>query len=103
MGFNVSLRPDAFGWDECIVYIMAKIGKRGRFSFKKLSLDKESTDTPFNIPKDELIIRMPDEVAAAGDDKKIYFGLYEVWTKRWKGGLRIYHAYVEEIVEKQPK
>ena len=28
IGFEVSLTPDAFGWNGCHVYVMAKVGKR---------------------------------------------------------------------------
>lgn len=96
MRFNVSLRADAFGWDECNVYIMAKIGKKGKFSFKKLSLNNgKSRGDKFYIPEDGLKIQVkPNENSSA--DCKLYFGMYEVWSRRWKGGLKIHHAFVEK-------
>ncbi|CAK9311638.1 unnamed protein product [Citrullus colocynthis] len=101
--FVVSLRPDAFGWDDCSVYIMAKIGKKGSFSYKKISLAGKPTDlTKFTIPNDDdkLTIEVADPKEpkpSENDDLELYFGLYEVWTNRWKGGLRIHHAFVEGV------
>lgn len=88
----MTLRPNAFGWHESNIYIMAKIGKKGRFSFKKLNLHNRQPDERFNIPHNELKI----EVAKSAEDPILYFGMYEVWSNRWKGGLRIHHALVEE-------
>uniref|UniRef100_A0A1U7W917 Uncharacterized protein LOC104223875 n=1 Tax=Nicotiana sylvestris TaxID=4096 RepID=A0A1U7W917_NICSY len=31
-----------------------------------------------------------------GDADKLYFGLYEVWSKRWKGGLKIHCVNLTE-------
>lgn len=92
VSFNVTLRPNAFGWDESNIYIMAKIGKKGRFRFKKLNLHKKDPDKRFNIPQNELKIEVPK----SAEDPILYFGMYEVWSNRWKGGLRIHHALVEE-------
>ncbi|KAF5935963.1 hypothetical protein HYC85_027092 [Camellia sinensis] len=69
--FEVSLTPDAFGWNNTTLYIMAKRGEKGRYTWKKLSL-----------------------ILNASDDK-LYFGLYEIWKGNWKGGLKIYRAVVE--------
>ncbi|XP_038896030.1 protein PHLOEM PROTEIN 2-LIKE A9-like [Benincasa hispida] len=98
VGFVISLRPDAFGWDDCSVYIMAKIGRRGNYSFKKMSLAALPTGKRITIPDDDQLIIQVPAFKPDNDDLKLYFGLYEVWTNRWKGGLRIHHAFVE-IVE----
>ncbi|XP_022994899.1 protein PHLOEM PROTEIN 2-LIKE A9-like [Cucurbita maxima] len=96
VSFNVTLRPNAFGWDECNVYIMAKIGKKGHYSFKKLNLNVKQPEGRFNIPHNELKIKVAKPKNGSEEDLKLYFGMYEVWSNRWKGGLRIYHALVEE-------
>lgn len=92
IGFNVSLTPDAFGWSGLQVYIMAKLGKKGKYVLRKHVInpsDKETFDIP--CPSDRLKIDIP-----AMEDI-VYFGLYEVWSGRWKGGLRVHHAFVREI------
>lgn len=100
--FGVSLSPDAFGWDDCSVYIMAKIGKKGHFHLKKMNLTTiptTSTDVKISFiptPGDDLIVQVP--LTQPDDDLNLYFGLYEVWTNRWKGGLRIHYALVEMVI-----
>lgn len=49
VGFVVSLRPDAFGWDDCSVYIMAKIGKRG-VSLSRKSVLQANLQISQNLP-----------------------------------------------------
>ena len=34
---------------------------------------------------------------AKNNEETLYFGLNEVWTNKWKGGLRIHEAIVQEI------
>ncbi|KAK1556909.1 hypothetical protein Q3G72_014410 [Acer saccharum] len=51
--FLVSMKPDAFGWSGCPVFMMAK------------------------------------------DSNKLFFGLYEVWSGKWKGGLLIHNATIK--------
>ncbi|KAM7500366.1 hypothetical protein LguiA_024780 [Lonicera macranthoides] len=96
IGFNVSLTPDAFGWSGLQVYIMAKIGKKGKYVLKKQYVIKPTTDNQrFDIPflSDKLKIDVP----TFAKEDTVYFGLYEVWSGRWKGGLRVHHAFVREI------
>ena len=33
---------------------------------------------------------------AKNNEETLYFGLNEVWTNKWKGGLRIHEAIVQE-------
>jgi hypothetical protein len=42
-------------------------------------------------------IKPKSEENAKNDKETLYFGLYEVWTNKWKGGLRIHEAIVQEI------
>ncbi|XP_022955086.1 protein PHLOEM PROTEIN 2-LIKE A9-like [Cucurbita moschata] len=97
VGFNVSMAPAAFGWKGCDVYIMAKIGKAGRFVYKKMSLENKcSVPNKFSMPEEGLIITVKPPPSSLGDHC-LYFGMYEVWSGRWKGGLKIHHAFVEQI------
>ncbi|KAM7500365.1 hypothetical protein LguiA_024779 [Lonicera macranthoides] len=95
IGFNVSLTPDAFGWSGLQLYIMAKLGKKGRYALKKHVINPSDEDQAFDIPysSDRLKIDIPAETI----ENTAYFGLYEVWSGRWKGGLRVHHAFVREI------
>nr|AWL54297.1 phloem protein 2-12 [Boehmeria nivea] len=90
INFELSLKPDAFGWNGCQVYIMAKVGKKGKYKWKKISLKDPK---PALYPADSTL-----EVETITEDEKkdptLYFGLYEVWSGKWKGGLLIHHAVV---------
>ncbi|CAK9311639.1 unnamed protein product [Citrullus colocynthis] len=97
VGFNLSMTVAAFGWKGCEVYIMAKIGKAGKFVYKKVCLDTRCFDkNKFNMPEDDLIITVNPPPSSPGDNR-LYFGMYEVWSGRWKGGLKIHHAFVEKV------
>ena len=86
--FEVSKKEDAFGWN-CPVYMIAKSGKKGRYSWKKIDVSTEVTTDKKELPPDfEIDVK-------ATDDNTIYFGLYEVWSGKWKGGLKIHGAIVE--------
>lgn len=95
--FELSLKPDAFGWNGCQVYLMAKIGRKGRYKWAKVSLKDQPASQPFKVPSDDFTIEAPQ---TSSDDQKLYFGLYEVWSGKWKGGLQIHKAIVEEVRDK---
>ena len=91
VSFTVTLTPDAFGWSNYPVCIMAR-ALNTRYIVKKVMLSDCITEVqPFSIPKGGLI------VATDGTQNKISFGLYEVWSGMWKGGLKIHSACVEEM------
>jgi hypothetical protein len=91
VGFKVSLTPDAFGWNGCPVYVMAKFGKRGKYSWKRATLKTDKVEEPYQkIPEQVLSIKSETE-------NTLYFGLYEVWSGKWKGGLKIHEAFVNKI------
>lgn len=93
VGFNVSLTPDAFGWSGSPVYILVKRGKEGKFKGHKFTLDtpKENADIKATVAK------LEDGSGNDDDEKtKVYFGFYEVWRGKWKGGLKIHHAFIQE-------
>ncbi|KAL3498046.1 hypothetical protein ACH5RR_040778 [Cinchona calisaya] len=85
--FRLSLTPDAFGWSGSTIYIMVKRGKDGEFESKKYDLTKYGTEE-FNLTM--------KSTKSNQTDRKLYFGLYEVWSGKWKGGLKIHHVTVGE-------
>ncbi|KAL2484121.1 Protein PHLOEM PROTEIN 2-LIKE A9 [Forsythia ovata] len=91
IGFSVSLKADAFGWNKYPVYIMMKRGKEGEFSWKKVFLNTNNGNVNQAFEISGKLMK-----AADSTDTKIYFGLYEVWSGKWKGGLQIHHAFVRE-------
>lgn len=96
VGFNITMRPDAFGWDEIDVYVMAKVGKKGKFMSMKVSLgDIKPNLKPITIPKEPLVI--PVDPLTPKEFKTIHLGLYEVWSSKWKGGLQIHDAFVQKV------
>ncbi|KAG6395875.1 hypothetical protein SASPL_142008 [Salvia splendens] len=46
--------------------------------------------------KGRLMMKGSDHQIEGSDDGKLSFGLYEVWSGKWKGGLKIHHAFVKE-------
>ncbi|XP_072970796.1 protein PHLOEM PROTEIN 2-LIKE A9-like [Typha angustifolia] len=76
--FEVDLKPDAFGWNNP-VYVMAKVGDSRKWKKFDLSRNDGKSQTKpaivFNTGKVK--------------DPKLTFGLYDIWTGRWKGGLLI--------------
>ncbi|KAJ7969289.1 Phloem protein 2 [Quillaja saponaria] len=95
ISFDVALKSDAFGWNGSQVLVMAKIGKGGKYSHKSAALDAP-TRTPnqkFQVPVPKLEISVPENT----ENPELYFGLYDVWNWKWKGGLVIYNAVVKEI------
>ncbi|KAF5474644.1 hypothetical protein F2P56_006527 [Juglans regia] len=93
IGFKISLTQEAFGWNGSKVYVMAKQGRRGRYTWKRASLDAFTNGNPVEIPQadDKLKIQI-----TPNSDSTIYFGMYEVWSGKWKGGLKIHNAYIRE-------
>ncbi|KAK6264418.1 hypothetical protein SCA6_019852, partial [Theobroma cacao] len=92
--FTLSFKEDAFGWNGSPVFLMAKVGKKGKYKWRRLkeleSLPKVPTEVPSN--SEPFLVEVPDDVP----DKRLYFGLYEVWSGKWKGGLRVHGATVKE-------
>lgn len=94
--FKVTLKPDAFGWNNSPVYIMAKPGKNSNYIWKNTDLSKikdEQKSSTFTIPSvPSLEFAMP-----SSSDDKLYFGLFEIWAKKWKGGLVIEEVIISEV------
>lgn len=90
--FDVKLTADAFGWKDIQVFLMAKVGKKGKYKWKKVKLEQgQNNASPDG--KQLLSIDVPNDTT---DMNTLHFGLYEVWSGKWKGGLEIYNAKVTE-------
>lgn len=87
--FVVEVKAEGFGWGDTNVLVMAKVGKKGTYKYKEVRL---KCGRKYTIPevKDQLEIDVPENT----EDKELHFGLYEVWSGKWKGGLKIYKAEV---------
>ncbi|KAJ0016651.1 hypothetical protein Pint_09600 [Pistacia integerrima] len=98
--FNITLKADAFGWNGLPLSLMAKIGAKGKSIWKKIKpLEETGREEKFDIPKPEekFIVKIPKPEDDKGDeDKDLFFGLYEIWSNKWKGGLLINYATVKE-------
>ncbi|KAI5332269.1 hypothetical protein L3X38_022398 [Prunus dulcis] len=100
ISFKVELAPDAFGWRDIQAFLMAKVGKKGKYKWTKVKLAQDSNVGRFTIPDTN---GLPFTIKSAGttdSDNTLHFGLYEVWSGKWKGGLKIYEANVEDVTGK---
>ncbi|KAK2975485.1 hypothetical protein RJ640_005794 [Escallonia rubra] len=92
-GFKVSMTPDAFGWKDSTVQIMAKFGKRGNYVRRRINL---SSIRPEGKVIEILGPLLMAKNQANSPRETLYFGMYEVWSGKWKGGLKIHQAFVRE-------
>lgn len=92
ISFEVEMKEDAFGWNGSSVFMLAKAGKRGTYKGQKITLSDNKDGNRKRITIDKRF-----EVQNDNHDNTLYFGLYEVWSGRWKGGLIIYQAKVSQI------
>ncbi|KAM5587175.1 protein PHLOEM PROTEIN 2-LIKE A9-like [Rosa sericea] len=95
LNFEVQLLSEAFGWTEIQAFLMTKVGKKGRYTWKRVKVQQQAGTDKFLIPKEEDELRI--EVPPGNTDNTLQFGLYEVWSGKWKGGLKIYNAQVTAI------
>ncbi|XP_011040382.1 PREDICTED: protein PHLOEM PROTEIN 2-LIKE A9-like [Populus euphratica] len=94
VSFMLSMNTEnSFGWDDHVT-VMARIGKEGEYQREKIDLSKLSGEVK-EFPPDHKCRVESDK--KSGSNETLYFGLYEVWTNKWKGGLRIHEAIVQEI------
>ncbi|GKV47222.1 hypothetical protein SLEP1_g54139 [Rubroshorea leprosula] len=91
------MKSDAFGWANSPVFLMAKVGKRGKYIWKRLSQLEQCPREPMDVPDPNSNNSFRIDVPADASDPRLYYGLYEVWSGKWKGGLRIHGATVKEI------
>ncbi|KAL3654581.1 hypothetical protein CASFOL_001566 [Castilleja foliolosa] len=92
VGFRLSLAPDAFGFESSPIYLMVKRGKEGKFAWVKVFLNPKET-SEFEVTRS--LMKADEQEAQKSGDDKVYFGLYEVWSGKWKGGLMIHHAFIK--------
>lgn len=62
--------------------------------WKKIYLPKDAnvdSNGGYIVPKN-LVITTKDET----EDSKLYFGIYEVWSGKWKGGLIIKKVIIKK-------
>jgi len=98
VSFMLSMNTEkSFGWDVPVT-VMARIGKEGKYQRKEIDLSKLSGEVK-EFPPDKCQIKFKSDEKANNNEEKLYFGLYEVWTNKWKGGLRIHEAIVQEITD----
>ncbi|XP_049385457.1 protein PHLOEM PROTEIN 2-LIKE A9-like [Solanum stenotomum] len=90
VGFTVSLMTDAFGWSDSPIYLMAKWGDNTKWT--KVNLTSDQINGKKMVSKTITITK-----GKGNNVDKIYFGLYEVWNKKWKGGLKIHSVNLIEI------
>ncbi|KAF5202514.1 Phloem protein 2-like a9 [Thalictrum thalictroides] len=95
VSLKVRLKQDVVGWDKLPIQIMAKIGKKGKYKWQTNFLDIiEHPDRKFLLSLDEIVVT----IAHLKDKNDIvYFGLYEVWRGRWKGGLVLEEAILRKL------
>jgi len=96
VSFKLSMNTEkSFGWDVPVT-VMARIGKEGKYERKDIDLSKLSEEEK-EFPPDKCRIEFKIDENAKNNKETLYFGLYEVWTNKWKRGLRIHKAIVQEI------
>ncbi|XP_050233929.1 protein PHLOEM PROTEIN 2-LIKE A9 isoform X2 [Mercurialis annua] len=96
ISFVIELTDGSFGWNGCPVFLMAKLGKKGQYKWQKVSLSDLPKNQKHEIPiGNQFTLEVPFD--CTNDDLVLYFGLYEVWTGRWKGGLSIYEAKIKDL------
>ncbi|KAJ0081356.1 hypothetical protein Patl1_09874 [Pistacia atlantica] len=83
------------------LFLMAKIGQRGNSKYHLIEpLEQATPGAQFYIPKPEhkqFIVQIPPGKKGESGEEDLWFGLYECWNSKWKGGLRIHYATVEEV------
>lgn len=94
--FDVAVKDTGFGWTGTEVLVMAKIGKKGPYKYRAVKLVCGDKDC---IPKEdgELKITVGSNQGEPEKDPDLHFGLYEVWSGKWKGGLIIKKAVIKKI------
>lgn len=88
-------KENSFGWEDP-VYVMARIGEEGEYTRVKIDLSKLGLEKK-ELPEEKCRVEFGSDENAENNEKTLYFGLYEVWTNNWKGGLRIHEAIVREL------
>ncbi|XP_058070933.1 protein PHLOEM PROTEIN 2-LIKE A9-like [Magnolia sinica] len=94
ISFTVSLKPNAYGWSDSPVYVMAKIGRNG-FNWKGAELSGRDPDVQFHIPDQDHTFELTD--ADIESNERLNFGLYEIWRGSGKSGLVIHEVVISPL------
>ena len=97
ISFKLSFKGDAFGWSGSPVFLMAKVGKKGRYKWKRLKELENLPREPIEVPDNSEPFFVDVPSMTEQPDSRLYFGLYEVWSGKWKGGLKVHQAIVKKI------
>lgn len=95
ISFKLGFNPNSFGWNAHPIFLMAKIGKSGRYVWKGLTELERMPRGPIDIPADGNSFEI--EVPPSALDTMLYFGIYEIWSGSRKKGLLVYSASVKEV------
>ncbi|GLU14034.1 hypothetical protein SLE2022_306270 [Rubroshorea leprosula] len=96
ISFRLGIEPDAYGYEGTPVFLMAKIGRTGRHSWKRLKKLEKVPRGPIDTPDDNdpFEIEVP---SSAVSDPTLHFGIYETCAWNSKKGLLLYSASVKEV------
>ncbi|GLT59895.1 hypothetical protein SLA2020_326900 [Shorea laevis] len=95
ISFKLGFNPKSFGWNTHPIFLMAKIGKSGRYVWKALTELETMPRGPIDTPADCNPFEI--EVPPSALDPTLYFGIYEIWSGSSKKGLLLYSASVKEV------
>ena len=97
VSFMLSMNTkNSSAWNDPVT-VMARIGKKGEYQRKEIKLSNLSEEVKEFRLDHKCQIKPKSDENAKNDKETLYFGLYEVWTNKWKRGLRIHEAIVQEI------
>ncbi|KAJ0018087.1 hypothetical protein Pint_09777 [Pistacia integerrima] len=97
--FNITLKSDASGWNGLPLFLIAKTHD-GKYTWQMINALKPpttGTDAGFDIPTDEKQFTVKIPAGPGPGKRELFFGLYEIWSNKWKGGLLINYATVKEV------
>lgn len=90
ISFRIGFTSDASGYEDTPMFLMVKIGKNGRHTWKRLKQLENQLRGPVDTDPFEIV------VPASAPDPTICFGVYEAWAWNEKRGLLLYSATVKE-------
>ena len=77
--------------------MMAKFGKKGKYTWTKITLRTDYSRPTNILPSPEGLEIVTKDAPTPNVNDTIYLGLYKVWSGKWKGGLELHNATVEQI------
>ena len=79
---------------------MAKFGKKGKYTWTKITLRTDYSRPTTILPSPEGLEIVTKDAPTPNVNDTIYLGLYKVWSGKWKGGLELHNATVVQINNK---